>query len=172
MLLRAYYISKHTLNKGDFCSMKKIFTYGIAALAVISIVGVNNINASAISGHDNWASAGEHIGDNQHHGRQGSLDSRAKILGVSTTDLEAALETKTMSQIALEHGLNDADFQAKMQAASLARWESRGLSTSEIATHITEQQERHNTNSSVDHKFSSGDNKRQGGYSHNHRSSY
>ena len=106
------------------------------------------------------------MGAGQGNGRQSSLESRAGVLGMSAADLEKALETKTMSQIAVERGLTEEAFRAKMTEAAKARWEARGLSSEEIATRIAEREARHAANA-ADHEFGGGDGNHQGGYGRN-----
>lgn len=148
--------------------MKKLLTLGFATLAVAGIVGVSSLSASALNGQDNGtgAQSGPRQGNGQGNGYQASLESRAKVLGMSAGDLKKALEDKTMSQIAKEKGMTESDFQAKMAEAAKVRWEARGLSSEEIAKRIAERVTRHATNSE-DHEWASGKGSRQGGYSRN-----
>lgn len=148
--------------------MKKLLTYGAASLAVAGVVGAVTLNASAMSGAGNGVQAGvqQHDGSGNGGGRQTSLESRAKVVGMTAAELQKALETKTMSQIAKEKGLSEADFEAKMEAAAKARWESRGLSSEEIAKRIADRETRHAANA-ADHEFGSGDGNHQGGYGRN-----
>jgi len=140
--------------------MKKILTLGVATLAVAGVVGLGSLSASALSGQTNGT--GAHAGS----GYQTSLESRAKVVGMSTDDLKKALETKTMSQIAVEKGMTEATFQAKMADAAKARWEARGLSSDEIAKRTADRGARHAENS-ADHEFGSGEGENQGGYGRN-----
>ncbi|MFZ1483502.1 MAG: hypothetical protein WAS36_00605 [Candidatus Saccharimonadales bacterium] len=151
--------------------MKKLLTIGVTALAVVGLAGVGTISASAMNGPANrtgtpGSSQGQ--GNGQGNGYQASLESRAKIVGMTTDQLKAALETKTMSQIAKDKGMTEIDFQAKMQAAAKARWETRGLSQAEIAQRVADQAKRHAANS-ADHEFGSGEGNHQGGYGRNQR---
>ena len=82
---------------------------------------------------------------------------------MSVEDLEKALETSTMSQIAKEKGMTESDFQAKMTEAAKARWEARGLSSDEIAKRTEEREKRHAANS-ADHEWGSGEGNHQGRY--------
>ena len=144
--------------------MKKLLTLGIATLAVAGIAGASSLTVSALNSPANSTSA--RMGAGQGNGRQSSLESRAAVLGMSAADLEKALETKTMSQVAVERGLTEEAFRAKMTEAAKARWEARGLSSEEIATRIAEREARHAANA-ADHEFGSGDGNHQGGYGRN-----
>lgn len=151
--------------------MKKLLTLGFAILAVISAVGVSSLGVSALDGNGSGNGAGNgtgtsasHQGSAQGNGYQTSLESRAKVLNMTATELQAALQTKTMSQLAVDKGMTEADFEAKMHTASRARWEARGLSDSEIATRTAAQLNQHDAN--VDHEFGTGDENHMGGYGH------
>ncbi|MDQ5951534.1 MAG: hypothetical protein QG639_815, partial [Patescibacteria group bacterium] len=93
-------------------------------------------------------------------------ESRAKVFGMTAEELKKALETKTMSQIAVERGMSEETFQSKMTDAAKARWESRGLSSAEIAKRIADRDARHAVNA-ADHEFGSGEGNHQGGYRNN-----
>lgn len=146
--------------------MNKLVTFGVATLAVVGVVGVSSLSVSALSGQANSTQAGIHQGYGQGGGYQASLESRAKIFGMSIDDLKKALETKTMSQIAVERGMSEETFQAKMTEAAKARWEARGLSSDEIATRTAEREARQTANS-ADHEFGSGEGNHMGGYGRN-----
>lgn len=148
--------------------MKKLLTLGVAPLAVAGIVGVSGLSASALNGQgsDTGNQTGSRHGNGQGNGYQASLESRAKVLGMSVKDLKNALENKTMSQIAKEKGMTESDFQAKMAEAAKARWEARGLSSEEIAKQTAEREKRHTANS-ADHEWGSDEGNHQGGYGRN-----
>lgn len=78
-------------------------------------------------------------------GYQASLDTRAKALGMTSTELTEALKTKTMDQIMQDKNVSADDFQAKMSGASKARWEAKGLSAEEVNARIAWQNSRHET---------------------------
>ena len=99
-------------------------------------------------------------------GRQASLESRAGVVGMTVEELQTALETKTMSQIAKEKGMTEEGFRTKMEAAAKARWEARGLTTEEITERLAEREKRHAANS-ADHEWGSGEGGHQGGYGRN-----
>lgn len=138
--------------------MKKVLF--ISAAAVVGLVGLGAVSASA---QTQPAYGGQGRGQGQGNGRQSSLEMRAAIFGMSVDDFQKALETKTMSQIAVEKGMSEADFRAKMTAAAEARWKERGLSADEIAKRISERTVRHDTNR-ADHEFGSREGNHQGGY--------
>lgn len=142
--------------------MKKLLTIGFAVLAVAGIVGVSGLSASALNGQGN--DAGTTAGSRQGNGYQSSLESRAKVVGMSVEDLKKALEDRTMSQIAKEKGMTESDFRSKMVEAAKARWEARGLSKEEIDKRTAEREKRHAANS-AGHEWGIGGGSRQGGYS-------
>lgn len=149
--------------------MKKLITIGVATLAVVGLAGAGTLSASAMNGQGNRTGTpgtAQRQGNGQRTGYQASLDSRAKVVGMTADQLKTALQTKTMSQIAKDKGMIEADFQAKMQAAAKARWEAGGLTQAEITQRVADQQKRHATNS-ADHEFGSGEGNHQGGYGRN-----
>lgn len=139
--------------------MNKLLVLVIASIAAIGTVGVGSLSASALNGAGLGAQAGiqQHTGagNGTASGWQTSLASRAAALNMTAEQLQKALETKTMSQIAVEQGISESEFEARMTAAAKARWEARGLSDSEIAQRTADQIQRHETNS-ADHEFGSG----------------
>ncbi|NCU40825.1 hypothetical protein EOL73_03660 [Candidatus Saccharibacteria bacterium] len=153
--------------------MKKILTLGIASLAIVGVVGAGSLSASALNGQANRTGTqagngqGTSQGNGQGNGYQTSLESRAKVFGMSVEELQKALETKTMSQIAVERGMNEETFRAKMTEQAKARWESRGLTSEEIAKRTADREERQATNSADCESFGSGEGNRQGGYGQN-----
>ncbi len=143
--------------------MNKILTLSAATLVVAGALGASAFafDASAVN------SAGGAQNSSQQrlgNGRQTSLESRAKAFGMSVEDLEKALETKTMSQIAVERGMSETDFRANMEAAAKARWEARGLSDEEIAERATERKQRQAENQENCDGFGSGTSDHAGGY--------
>lgn len=147
--------------------MNKLLTLGVVTLAVAGIVGIGSLSTSALNSQNSrGAQIGAHRGNGQGGGRQSSLESHAKVLGMNADDLEKALEDKTMSQIAKEMGMTESDFQTKMAEIAKARWEARGLSDDEITKRIAEREECQATNS-IDHEWGSGAGTRQGRYNKN-----
>lgn len=145
--------------------MNKLLVVGATILAIAGGAGLSTLTATAMNGSDWSARSTEATQRDNSPGRgyQASLESRAQIFGMSAADLEKALETKTMSQIAVEKGMSEEDFQSKMTEAAKARWEARGLSADEITERLAERKARHEANS-ADHEFGSGDGGRIGGY--------
>lgn len=148
--------------------MNKLLTIGVASLAVAGVVGAVGANAYAVNGQADGTGEKYAVqrGHGQGSGYQTALESKAKVLSMSVEDLQNALETKTMSQIAVEKGMTEESFQAKMAEAAKARWEARGLSSQEIAQRIADREQRHRENR-ADHEFGSGEGQHQGSYGHN-----
>lgn len=146
--------------------MKKLLTLGVATLAVAGVVGASSLGVSALGGQANGAQTGMHQGGGQGGGYAASLESRASVFGMTADELQKALETKTMSQIAVERGMSEEAFRAKMNEAAQARWEARGLSADEIAKRVADRDARQAANA-ADHVFGSGDGNHQGGYGKN-----
>ena len=145
--------------------MNKLLSLGVATLAVAGVVGVSGLSVSALNGQGNGT--GSQTGARQGGGYQASLESRAKVVNKTVDQLKKELETKTMSQIAVESGLSEETFRAKMAEAAKARWEARGLSSEEIAKRVADREKRHATAEADGHVFGSGDGNHQGGYGRN-----
>ncbi|MDD3013590.1 MAG: hypothetical protein PHC34_07805 [Candidatus Gastranaerophilales bacterium] len=145
--------------------MKKILTIGAITLAVVGVIAAGTMSASAQTA-DSTNGYGAKLGGGQGKGQQASLESRAAIFGMTADELQTELESKTMSQIAVEKGMTEEGFRAKMTESAKARWESRGLSAEEVAKRVADKNTRHETNS-ADHEFGSGDGNHQGGYGRN-----
>ena len=141
--------------------MKKLLAVGASVFAIVGIVSVGTLNTYAMNGQG--AENKDQAGMRQGNGHQSSLESRAKVLGMTADELKVALETKTMSQIAVDKGMNEETFRAKMAQAAMERWQLRGLSRDKIAKRVADREARHATNS-ADHEFGSGNGDRQGGY--------
>ncbi len=136
--------------------MKKLLVIGAATLATAGAVGAISLSASALATSQNrQASPMQQKGMNGKNGRQASLESRAKIVGMTATELEKALQTKTMSQIAKEKGLSEADFKSKMTEAAKARWQARGFSSEEITKRLADREKRQAANAST-HEWGAG----------------
>lgn len=158
--------------------MKKVVTLGVAAFAVAGLAGFGALNVSALNSQPNGnrtqtgikndtpRTQGNGNGQGQGYGRQTSLESRAKVLGMTADELQKALQTKTMSQIAAERGMTEDTFRTKMADAAKARWQARGLSDEEIAKRTADREKRHAANA-ADHEWGSGEGNRQGGYGRN-----
>lgn len=147
---------------------KKLLTLGVATAAVVGAIGLGSLNASAADTVDcpvgNKPSFER--GNGRGNGYATSLESRAQVLGMSADELESALKEKTMSQIALEKGMDEDTFRSKMGEAAQKRWAERGFSEEEIAKRIAEREQRHEANM-ADHEFGSGAGNHQGGYGRN-----
>lgn len=110
---------------------------GVSALAFTPLVA--NAEVAQVQSR-NSGSYGLHDGTGG-YGQQGSLASRAQVLGMTTEQLKTALQTQTVLQIAESKGMTQEQFQAKMQDAASARWEARGLSAEEIQQRTETQQQ-------------------------------
>jgi preprotein translocase subunit SecF len=155
-------------NKGDINNMNKLsITAGLVSLTVLGAVGLTTINASAMNGVADHTGTGS--GSANGYGRQSSIESRASVVGMTADQLEEALQTKTMSQVALDQDMTEEDFQVKMNEAANARWIARGLSSEEIAQRIADREARQATNEATDHEFGDGTTSNQGshGYGQN-----
>lgn len=141
--------------------MKKLLAVGASVFAIAGIVSVGTLNTYAMNGQG--VENKDQAGMRQGNGHQSSLESRAKVFGMTADELKAALETKTMSQIAVDKGMNEETFKAKKAQVAMERWQLRGLSSDEIAKRVADREARHATNS-ADHEFGSGDGDRQGDY--------
>ena len=148
--------------------MNKLATLGISTLVVAGVIGAYSVSASAAgrNGVRLQDGTGTHQQAGAGYGRQASLDSRAQDVGMTADELETALETKTMSEIAKDKGMTEEDFEAKMEAAAEARWEARGLSDEEIAARKADRESRQATNY-ADHEWGSGEGDHMGGYGRN-----
>lgn len=148
--------------------MKNIYIVGALGLALAGVVGLGAMSVSAMHSEDAVRSGGTHreYGKASGSGYQKSLESRAAVLGMNASELEEALKTKTMSQIAVDQGLNEETFREKMQAAAKERWASRGLSAEQIQERLAEREQRYSENS-ADHEFGSGEGQHRGGYGQN-----
>lgn len=143
--------------------MKKLITLTVAGMALAGTVGLSSVSAIAQYGQPNGS--GAQVGSRTGYGYQASLESRAEVFGMEAEELQQALQTKTMSQIAVERGMDEDAFRTKMTEATEARWKARGLSAEEVAGRIAERDARHAA-SSTDHEFGSGEGNHQGGYGH------
>ncbi len=117
--------------------MKKIVMYsiGIASLAAAGLVIVPSF-ASAQS------SVNTMRGNGGGSGYQQMIETKAKLVGMTVSELEAQLRTKTMLQVAQEKGVSEDQLQDTMEAAARARWAEKGLSQSEIDSRLKNMAER------------------------------
>ena len=138
--------------------MKKLLAFGIASLAAVGAVGAASVGVSALGGYGN----GDHTGAGYGSGAQTSLEARAGALDMTADQLRDQLQTKTMSQIAVDQGLTEEQYQANMQTAAEARWQERGVSSEEIAERTAEREQRQA--STDDCEFGTGEGTRQNSY--------
>jgi hypothetical protein len=117
--------------------MKKITMYsiGIASLAAVGFAVVPTL-ASAQGAVGNMNGSGNGTGYQQ------MIQTKAKLLGISETDLKTKLQTKTMLQLAQEKGISEDQLHKSMETAARQRWADRGLSQSEIDARLKNMQER------------------------------
>jgi len=136
--------------------MKKIVTYsiGIASLAAVGFAVVPSL-ASAQS------AAGNMNGSGNGSGYQQMIQTKAKLLGISETELKTQLQTKTMLQLAEEKGISADQIHKSMETAARQRWADMGLSQSEIDARLKNMAERQ----AGDHTANSAN--RGGGMGHN-----
>lgn len=126
--------------------MKKIVTYsiGIASLAAAGLVIVPSF-ANAQSAVNTTR------GNGNGGGYQQMIETKAKLVGMTTSELETQLQTKTMLQVAEQEGVSEDQLHEAMESSARARWAERGLSQSEIDSRLKNMTERqagdHETNS-------------------------
>ncbi|MGI6612136.1 MAG: hypothetical protein ACOX0Z_00975 [Candidatus Nanosyncoccaceae bacterium] len=148
--------------------MKNLTKIGLATIAIAGVVGLVATNAFAGNQNQFGSDSGrQRQGNGQ--GYQKSLESRAKVFGISTDELKQALEARTMSQIAKEKGMSEDAFRAKMAEQARKRWAERGLSEEEIAKRIADREKRQAENQANCDGFGSGSGNRTGGYGKNRR---
>lgn len=141
--------------------MNKILKIGIVTLLVTAsalVFAPLAVNAQTVQSLNRGNGSGLHNGIGT--GRQASLESRAKILGITVEQLREKLKTQTMLEIAKELGLTEEQFHTKMSEAAQARWKEQGLSDEEIKTRLEAQQQRQ------ENCDGDGGNKVQGGIGH------
>ena len=138
--------------------MNKLLTIGAATLAIAGFAAAGTVGVSALNGYGNGTGnqTAAHNGYGNGAGYQTSLEERAQVVNMTAEQLRTELQTKTMAQIALEQGMDEATFQAKMTEMAQARWAARGLSAEEIAQRVAEQEQRRTTNQADGHEFGTG----------------
>lgn len=145
--------------------MKKLLITSIATAVAVGVVGVTALSASAMSGNSLGANEGQaRVGSSAGYGQAGWLDGRAEALNMTAEQLQTALKTKTMSQVALDQGLSQADYQTKMNQIAERRWADRGLSAEEIAQRVADREARRAA--MPDHEFGTGQGVGAYGYGH------
>lgn len=113
--------------------MKKILilSTGVVSLAAAGLIlAPNFVDAQAGNGNGNG------------YGYQQSLTNKAKVLGMTTEQLQTQLKDKTLLEVAKDKGLTEDQFHEKMEQAAEARWKERGLSQSEIDSRKKAMEER------------------------------
>lgn len=127
--------------------MKKVLISSAAVLAALGafafvpqMVNAQAAQAGARSGVQLRDGTGAQNG--QGNGYQSSLETRAKAVNMTTTQLTEALKTKTMDQVRIDQGVSEDGYHATVQAAATARWEARGLSSEEVKERQTWQADR------------------------------
>ena len=68
-------------------------------------------------------------------------------LGITATELEGLLSSKTMPQILEDKNIDVENFRSKMMASADTRWKSRGFSQEQIEERLAEREQRHAANS-------------------------
>lgn len=133
---------------------------GLAVAVGLSFTAVAVNAQSAQAQARNNSSYGLHNGTGsgqQGNGYNSSLESRAKVLGMSVDELKTALQTKTMLQVAQEKGLTEDQLQVKMRETATVRWQDRGLSTAQIQERTAAQTERQSScDGTADHDGQGG----------------
>jgi hypothetical protein len=123
------------MSEGD--KMKKIAMYsiGIASLAAAGLVIIPSFaNAQSV--------ANTTRGNGNGGGYQQMIEAKAKLVGMTTSELKTQLQTKTMVQVAQEKNVSEDQLRSAMEAAARARWVERGLSQSEIDSRLKNMTER------------------------------
>lgn len=118
--------------------MKRILTYslGVAGIATVGLLAV----APSFAGAQTAEVA--RYGQGKGYGYTQMLETKAKLVNMSTEELKAQLETKTMLQIAEENGVSQEQLHEASKAAAQARWEERGFSEEEIQERTKAMEER------------------------------
>jgi len=120
------------LNKeGIIVKKLVILSTGIVSLAAAGLIALPSVT-QAQGGNSNGGG----------YGYQQSLETKAKVLGMTTDKLQEQLKTKTMLQIAKDKGISEDQLHQKLQAAAQERWKTRGLSQEQINTRLKNMEER------------------------------
>lgn len=139
--------------------MKTLLSLGAATLAVVGVVGASTMTVSALGGQQNGerAQSGPQDGSGRGYGKQTALETRAQMLDMTAEQLQTALETKTMSEIAAENGIDEATFRSNMAEAAKDRWQQRGLSDEEVSKRVAEREERQAANGDCEYGSGNGE---------------
>lgn len=118
--------------------MKRILTYslGVVGVATVGLLAV----APSFAGAQTAETA--RYGQGKGYGYTQMLETKAKLVNMSTDELKAQLETKTMLQVAEENGVSQEQLQEASKIAAQARWVERGFSEEEIQERLQSMEER------------------------------
>lgn len=117
--------------------MKKITTLGIGLTGLAALgLAVTPSLVNAKSGANTNGARGYGGGYEQ------MIQSKAKILKMTTTELKNQLQTKTMLQIADAQGVSEDQFHAAMKETARQRWVDKGLTQAEIDSRLQRMEER------------------------------
>ena len=128
--------------------MLKIAVLSLASIATIGVIGITASNVYAQSSQGNKGHAkhnGSHINqkNGEQYGKQKSLDSKAKVLGISADELKKELSAKSLDQIISEKGLSKDTFHEKMKQEVKARMESEGLNSERVQEKLNKMDSNH-----------------------------
>jgi hypothetical protein len=106
--------------------------------------GVFTLAAAGLMLAPSFASAQTGIanGNGGRYGYTQSLTTKAEAMGMTSEELTAALETKTLLQIAEEKNVSLDSLHETMETAAKARWAANGLSQEEIDARLADMEER------------------------------
>lgn len=122
--------------------MKKIIIGATLAVATVGAFAFAPMAVNAAALHANGNGSGSHTASGNGNGYQSSLETRAKAVNMTTTQLQEALKTKTMDQIMADQKVSTDAYHAAVRDAATTRWQSRGLSDAEIKERQTWQADR------------------------------
>lgn len=119
--------------------MKKVIIYSIGILSLSALglvlvpkmVDAQNLNGM---GYSNGLGSG--------YGYRQMIETKAKLLNLSVDEIKDQLETKTMSQIAEEKGINLDELQDSIKESARQRWADRGFSEEEINNRLSRIEQR------------------------------
>ena len=103
---------------------KKVLTYGLVALGLISIIGTGVVSASenVNSGKDNTCDFSEKIREMKSNFRGKNIEMKAEVFGMTVEELQAELDAgKKFHVIAEERGLEREDVRTKTQEIMKAK---------------------------------------------------
>lgn len=118
--------------------MNKIVMYSIGA---VSLVAIGFAVAPSLVGAQSAVGNFMHNGGNG-SGYQQTMQTKAKLLGMTEAELTTQLQTKTMLQLAKEKGISEDQLHATMETAARQRWADKGLTQAEIDVRLKNMAER------------------------------